>query len=343
LKGKTYNHERIRRVDAETGTEILQLTSFPTMSHGIGYALSNFSRDSSRLIFLSKRSPQRDSPLDLFIVGVDGSGLTQLTECEDLCSPNLAPDGSEAYFVRGSSLWKVSTEDFQEEEIANFEGGTGTWAGYLSPDGTEFFIGMRKKDKNQLVKFDIGNSSAEPIADDWFAIANDPEGKGLLCCIQRDTEKTYGFITYDGELLDIYTRKHDFAHSTLLGPTTMIQGCALPPQRAILTMGLGDEEPVPLVEGPYFWHSSASEDGKWIIADTNWPNEGLQLVSVEMRKFRSLCYPNYSGGHPQWTHPHPCLSPDCSKVLFNSDATGICQVYLATIPEGFLEEGWDDD
>jgi hypothetical protein len=123
LKGKTYNHERIRRVDAETGIDILQLTSFPTMSHTIGYALSNFSREPSRLIFLSKRYPKRDAPLDLFIVGVDGSGLTQLTECDGLRSPNLSPDESETYFVRDSSLWRVSTGDFREEEIATFEGG----------------------------------------------------------------------------------------------------------------------------------------------------------------------------------------------------------------------------
>ncbi|MDP6125189.1 MAG: hypothetical protein QGH20_05475 [Candidatus Latescibacteria bacterium] len=92
------------------------------------------------------------------------------------------------------------------------------------------------------------------------------------------------------------------------------------------------------MEGPYFWHSSASIDGEWIIADTNWPNEGLVLVCVKTRRFKTLLDPQTSAGHPQWTHPHPFLSPDRRFVAFGSDWTGVAQVYTAGVPAELYEE-----
>ena len=38
---------------------------------------------------------------------------------------------------------------------------------------------------------------------------------------------------------------------------------------------------------------------------------------------------------PQWTHPHPCYSPDERLITFTSDRTGYPQVYVAEIePNG---------
>ena len=190
-----------------------------------------------------------------------------------------------------------------------------------------------------VMRFDLQKGAAEPIADGWHALSMDAAGAGLLVGDFQKKDKVYGFIGLDGGLQGIYTRTHDFAHSTLLGSTRRIQGCALYPQRAIVTLGLGEEVPRPLVEGPYFWHSSATPDGRWIVADTNWPNEGLKLVSVPDRSVRTLLHPGDSAGHPQWTHPHPCISPDGKLVLYNSDATGICQVYLARVPDNFSAPG----
>ena len=42
-------------------------------------------------------------------------------------------------------------------------------------------------------------------------------------------------------------------------------------------------------------------------------------------------------GFPQYTHPHPYFTPDCRWVIFNSDRTGIPQIYAARVPGGLLE------
>ena len=53
-----------------------------------------------------------------------------------------------------------------------------------------------------------------------------------------------------------------------------------------------------------------------------------------------LCWPGESGGSAGWGHPHPSFSPDGTRVLYNSDATGAGQIYLA-IDRGVRVEGQD--
>jgi hypothetical protein len=51
-----------------------------------------------------------------------------------------------------------------------------------------------------------------------------------------------------------------------------------------------------------------------------------------------LCDSGASGGSPQYTHTHPYITPGNTHVIYNSDRTGIAQVYAATIPETLLAE-----
>ena len=158
-----------------------------------------------------------------------------------------------------------------------------------------------------------------------------------MCGRASGSRHDFWLMDYDGANEKFFTR-NAFAHSSWLGKTGKLQGCARFPSRAVLVATCGQEHPQLLVQGPYFWHSASTLDGEWIISDTNWPDEGLQLINVSTRRFRTLCYPLSSEGHPQWTHPHPSFSPDGELVLFNSDRTGVAQIYLATIPGEMREE-----
>ena len=127
-----------------------------------------------------------------------------------------------------------------------------------------------------------------------------------------------------------------FAHCTLHGRTDMVQGCGLPPERCIWTAEAG-REPEKLVQGPYFWHSAGSMDGEWIVADTNWPDHGIQLVHVPTRHFRTLCHPHATLEHVEYGHTHPCISQDGRLVVFRSDRTHIQQAYVAHVTDEFRE------
>jgi hypothetical protein len=126
-------------------------------------------------------------------------------------------------------------------------------------------------------------------------------------------------------------------HSCWLGRTGLYHATLMPPDRGVVVLASDGTEPVRVAEGPYFWHTGASHDGRWIVADTNFPDEGIWLINVDTRKRDLLCFSGASQGHPQWSHPHPNLSDDGSMAVFTSDTTGITQVYIVYVPEDMRE------
>jgi hypothetical protein len=154
-------------------------------------------------------------------------------------------------------------------------------------------------------------------------------------------------IVNEGTELEIWSADEDggnaryfcpamFAHMTILGKKSMVQGCGKRPHQCIWLAEEG-KEPSKLVEGPYFWHSGASYDGDWIAADTNNPDEGIQLVHVPTRHFKTLCFAEATQDHFNHGHPHPALSQDGRVAVFRSDRTYIPQIYVAHITEEFRE------
>jgi hypothetical protein len=151
-----------------------------------------------------------------------------------------------------------------------------------------------------------------------------------------DEPITLWTVEEDGSDPQYVVRLDMFAHSTLLGKRSAIQGPSQPPHRCIWIAEPG-KEPWKLVEGPYFWHAGPSFDGDWILSDTNWPDAGLQYVHVPSRHYRTLCHAHASQGHTQTGHCHPALSQDGRIGVFTSDRTGVTQVYVAHITDAFRE------
>src|ERR1043166_9140434 len=98
------------------------------------------------------------------------------------------------------------------------------------------------------------------------------------------------------------------------------------------------------------WHAMVNREGSLMVADTIYPDIGLQLFDPRpgAGQPRPLCFQESSnaGAHwntnhcpyddgpvnvyaPQHTHPHPNFSPDGSRVVFTSDRTGHAQIYEA--------------
>ncbi|HQI77393.1 MAG TPA: hypothetical protein PK384_12835, partial [Candidatus Latescibacteria bacterium] len=132
--------------------------------------------------------------------------------------------------------------------------------------------------------------------------------------------------------------RHGIAHSYWLGGTGRYQGTLQWPERGIAIMERDAPEPEIIPSpGPYFWHSGSSYDGDWIIADTNFPYEGIWLVNVTTGKKELLCRPPLPDGADKvdkpLAHPHPNLSHDGSRAVFTfSDDRSIPQVFVVKIP-----------
>jgi len=122
------------------------------------------------------------------------------------------------------------------------------------------------------------------------------------------------------------------------------------PQGNLMTVAPGDDAPV-VFEAPEhrFNHISVSRCGTYFVADS-YGAEGLfrngrlgpiALVvgNLQTGKYRALVEDTMalSGGN-QCTHTHPYLTSQNEHVIFNANPYhSVPQVYMARVPEGFLE------
>ena len=75
-----------------------------------------------------------------------------------------------------------------------------------------------------------------------------------------------------------------------------------------------------------------SNDFNLIVSDSGKAIKLYQMKGTEFDKARVLAMHDGSffyGSH----HPHPRMSADGRSVLYNSNVSGYCQIYIAEIPE----------
>jgi len=371
-KGQEYNWERKFLRDEQTGVEIVQLTGFPTISHALYFHCPSFTTDSKTLVFLSYPELRRDATPDIFRVDVDGTNLVQLTDTRGINSVVMAPDGRMAFYLVGGELHCVDINTCEEKTIGRIEGVT-EWVtnpyriylsntGSISADGQWYITSRQMTDGCKVIlRYRTDGSEAGILyehPDFPSHVQYEPsESKRITFCSAPDAEgRNIWTLNDDGTDLRLLNIKGSTGHFMWMGNPSQLRSeqpslrmnskrilsTLVPPHWALVSCTEDEPEPAVIARGKNFWHAAVSPDGEWIISDTNWPDEGLQLVQVRTGKYKTLCYPHSSQGHPQWTHPHPFFSPDGRMVVFNSDRTGICQVYLAKITEEFFRS-FDDE
>jgi oligogalacturonide lyase len=359
--------ERIQRIDPKTGIKVIQITSYPTPSVALPYEWPSVTPDNERLVFMSQRRARRGAPWDMFRCDTDGLSLFQLTERDQDSHPPvfdkenaptsiLALDGRTTYVLWNGDpvVYSVDVETGRISEVASLEGVCPSGAHYqhmrLSGAGDRLFVVIRKPSVG-VARVDLASGCVAGIDVGGLLYACIPTERRLVVWrnsgIPGSAMPDYvtmvratgdrGFWSTDEDGGDERFIAPDmFSHGSVLGNTTRLQGCGSPPDKCIWIAEEG-KPPERIVNGPYFWHSGPSWDGDWIVADTNWPDCGLQLVHVPTRTFRTLCHPGASLDHIRAGHPHPALSHDGRVAVFTSDRTGLPQVYVAHIIDEFRD------
>jgi len=340
-RGRTFGREAVEIADPVTGAVMVRLTAAPLFSTNLYFEHQSFLSDDKALLFLSQRYPGRGVPWDVFRVDEDGRNLTQLTdEDHPLGHPIPAWNRRLVYGVKRNILISLDPDTFEETEIACCDEATGFGACTLSGDGTYFFAVATLKDGTRAVaRLRTDGAEAVTICHGmpYNHIVANPAKPEFTFSGQSAPEIRQGMYVsdFDGDRVRPFPFQQ-FAHCAWLGRTGRMQGTLLPPGHAVMTITSDDTEPKLTASGPYFWHSAASSDAKWIVADTNWPDVGLQLIHVESGRYGCPC--KTLGSNGDWTHPHPSFNRKGTKVVFTSDRTGLPQVYLVTIPDHLREE-----
>lgn len=106
----------------------------------------------------------------------------------------------------------------------------------------------------------------------------------------------------------------------------------------LLDVAPGETRARVLTMGYCFNHVSASTDGRFFAVD-QFGEHGFGRVWIgclATGRFLPLCESHTSRG-PYCAEPFPYITPDLRHVIYNSNKTGIVQVYAAELPPRFLD------
>ena len=351
-KGRVHPSETRWLTDAATGRRIRQVTDHPSIHHHPFFFVPPWDDAMRRLIFVSHRtgSPQLFAEAD--------NRFVQLTERENLSEWSFHPshDGRFVVYVAGTQAVRLELESLKEEVLADFgdvemreKGMVGAAMGTttLSRDDRWWAIPVRTGNATRFVVVETSSGKSEVI------LERDTIGHPQFC------PDDPSLIFYAGPLTDrlwlvnrdgtgnrrLWQREHKLqwiTHESWIRGRRELAFVDWPHGMRAVHVDSGELRWITRFPA---WHAHPDDSGSWIVCDTNFPDTGLHRFRIGEDEAEKLCEPRSSsvGAHwagpfpyndgprevyaPQHTHPHPRPSPDGSRVLFTSDATGFAQLY----------------
>ncbi len=330
--------------DRVTGVRIARMTGYPCINSCFYFHDCYWAPDSSRFLFYSIPGPRGSTAADIYRVDVNGHNLVRLTSGISWGGFALDPDGRSFYYLSEGAMWQADTETGEAHQVALLPAGAKPDAsGSITWDGRVYAAHLRLASGEMGVyrvytdrwRADVvyteksfSHTQIEPSAGEIIAIQRHQVGDG----------RSYWWLPADGGQPQPFELAHGTGHWMFVGDTQRIISTMAHPRGALLIAGPGDKEPTVVLETSiYLWHAAASRDGQWAISDSNWPDQGLQLVHLPSGRYETLCMSDSDNGAWNQVHPHPSFSPDGTMVTFTSNRTGVPQVYLARIPPEMKE------
>jgi oligogalacturonide lyase len=345
---------------------VRQVTNAPAIHHHPFFYIPAYDDAMRWLVFVSHRS---GSP-QIFVEDRASGELVQLTDRPDVAEWSLHPahDGRYVYFTAGTGAWRVSTTTYEEEQLADF--GTVTMRGPGMVAAAMGTTTLSRDDRWWAMHFKDGGEACLALVDTvdatWDIIlrrddishkAFCPDDASLLYYAGPLTDRVW-VINRDGtDNRRAYQRKPGewITHESWIPGTRELAFVDWPHGVRCVSVDTGAMRQITSFNA---WHTVCNRTGTLMVADTNFPDIGLQLFNPRdgVGAPTTLCYPGASsiGAHwagpfpyehgpvevyaPQHTHPHPSFSPDSTRVVFTSDRTGQAQVYEAFIPPAFRKE-----
>jgi len=356
--------------DPETGVQKIRLTSRPCI-HSHIYPEAPVSSPDGRLVVISQTEPHSDR-ITYWLADTARRAVRQITDEPDASAPIFPRDGSCLYYSAGRRVKRISLESFERQTLFDMPAAVGTpfgidtlsydmtrcltvtqpragvWAvavldleqqtGHIVYERTGAPVGhlqyVRNRGRRFLVQVNDGyRADADgnclrligPRGATLHVLHDDGSGHARLPVGFTLTERVQGHQCWVGPHNTVITTLH--RRSRRSAPWV---------QDRIVTVDVDSGERRTVGEGQGFTHIHTTADGAYWVADCN-RTADIFVGAVATGRYRRFCRSGATFGGAQYTHPHPFFLAGDRMIGWNSDETGVPHVYVATIPDGFLE------
>jgi len=362
-----------REIDADSGSQLRQISSSSLTTNNIYCEQPYCSVDGNRLAILRFADPAPGEPTDLLVYDIARYNLAKIQR-NVYAVANAAWSGVLFVTVGDGSdkrLVRFDINTLEKEELFSWADVPVAGLQTVSHDG-RYGLGSKQLDRqrfgvyridlhtgkaelfhegpyicNTHLQYRLHNSSRVLVQENRGCLFAE-DGTRILACDERGT--TLYTIAADGSDQQYFPvgapdTPGTTGHECWIGDTdTALVTTSAPAkdgdrQGTVLEVRPEWEKPRIVFETPYVWnHISATRCGRYFVADSyQVPGVPILIGSIASGKTRVICNSGTSGGGAQFTHAHPYITSNNDYVVFNSDRTGVAQVYIASIPEGFLE------
>jgi len=350
-KGELFRPEANKFTDERTGVNIRQITSHPSIHHHPFFLIPAYDDEMERLFFVSHRHGQPEIFAEIRSTGE----LQQITARPDLSEWSIYPShcGNYVYYTAGHGAFRMNVNTFEEELLLDLsdyltreEGMVGAAMGTTALGFCDQYWAIRASVDEESLLFIIDTKTGDTeiilrrdkISHMMFC----PDDSNLLLYAGPSADRLW-FTKRDGsENRRLYERKPDewITHESWIPGTREVAFIDWPKGIRAVNVDTGQIRQITTFNA---WHAICNRSGTQMVADTNFPDIGLQLFDPRdsIGKPTTLCYPEASsiGEHwkgqfpyangpikvyaPQHTHPHPSFSPDGKFVVYTSDRAGL--------------------
>lgn len=358
--------------DSQTNIEPIRLTTLPFGNAHIYPEAPVSTPDGQRFIFARHHPPCGFRTF--WIADLTTLAIRQVTDEPGATPPAIASDGSAIYYFVGNTLWRMTPETFMREPIHQVaESFTlAAWTSTVSHCGTRLALAWMGDTEGGVLVIDLATGKSRSVyarEDIRNAHTQYCRGPGNLLLIQvndgMERDNDGNLLRFTGDLgghlevinddgsnvrkIGIGRTPHDRiqGHQCWLGTEHTVISTAhwrekvTDPwrQNRIVTATTEDGSRRVICEGDdeAFTHVHTTLDGRFWVSDCN-RTACIYVGSVSTGRFKLFCNSGASFGAHQTTHPHPFFLGDGKGIGWNSDLTGVTQVYVARIPDGFLDD-----
>lgn len=363
--GRRYPSEAQFLTDERTGAKLKQITTEAAIHHHPFFFVPAYDDGMRWLVFVSHRT----GTAQIFAEDRTSGELIQLTDEPGIAEWSVHPshDGKHVYFTAGAKGCRVNTDTYAVDVLADFNNAAMREQGMVGAAmGT---TALSACDRWWAVKFNDDQDACLAVIDtesgDWNVILRRdtishmqfcPDDSNLLFYAGPLTDRVW-VVNRDGSCnRRLYQRNMGewITHETWIPKSRELAFVDWPNGIRCIDVDTGEQRQVALFNA---WHAVCNRQGTQMVADTNFPDNGLQLFDPRNGRkntLRTVCFPEASsvGEHwngpfpyddgpinvhaPQHTHPHPSFSPDGRRIVFTSDRSGTAHVYEVELADQWV-------